>query len=86
LLFDCPGQAELYTHHESFATLAHRLVSKLDIRLASVHCIDSHHVTDPGKFIAAALLAMTAMMRLELPAINLLTKLDMLAAYGELRE
>jgi hypothetical protein len=49
-----------------------------------VHLVDAHHCTDPAKFIAAVLLSLTAMIRLEAPAVHVLSKLDMLegGAYG----
>lgn len=37
LLLDCPGQAELYTHHGSFFNIVQRL-QKLDFRVRS-RCI-----------------------------------------------
>jgi GPN-loop GTPase len=82
VLFDCPGQAELYTHHESFAKIVKYLKTTLDYRLAAVHLVDAHYCSDPSKFIAASLLSLTAMIRLELPHINVLSKLDLIKAYG----
>lgn len=37
ILVDCPGQAELYTHHSSIATVLHRL-EKLRYRVRRVPC------------------------------------------------
>ena len=34
VLFDCPGQAELYTHHTGFFTIA-RMLQKLDFRVSA---------------------------------------------------
>lgn len=82
-IFDCPGQAELYTHHESFARIVAALGKRLDLRLCAVHLVDAHYVSDPTKYIAAALMSLTAMIRLELPHINVLSKLDLVAAYGQ---
>lgn len=36
-LFDCPGQAELYTHHESFFKIVHRLL-KADYNVSKPDC------------------------------------------------
>jgi GTPase SAR1 family protein len=82
-IFDCPGQAELYTHHSAFPAIVARL-QKLDYRLAAVHLVDAHHCNDAPKFVAAALLSLTAMVRLELPHINALSKADLAQAYGAL--
>ena len=85
LIFDCPGQAELFTHHGGFAAIVAHL-QKRDVRLASVHLVDAHQCTDGSKFISAALLSLTSMIRLEAPAVNILSKVDTLPGYGELRE
>lgn len=39
---------------------------------------------DAPKFISVVLLALRAMMQLELPHINVLSKIDLLSSYGEL--
>jgi hypothetical protein len=48
----------------------------------AVHLVDASHCGDPAKFIAAALLSLTAMIRLELPHVNVLSKVDLLAQQG----
>jgi GTPase SAR1 family protein len=83
VLIDCPGQAELFTHHTAVFSVAQRLL-KMDYRLCAVHLVDCHHCLDPGKFIAVSLVSLMAMIRLELPHLNVLSKVDMLPHYGEL--
>lgn len=82
-LFDFPGQVELYTHHDSVKNIIDQLV-KRDYRLCSVHLIDSHHCTDAGKYISMVLLSLKCMMQLGLPHINVLSKIDLVEAYGKL--
>lgn len=76
ILFDCPGQIELFTHIPIFHQLAHWLELR-DFRVASVFCIDVSFLTETTKFIAGVLTALSAMIRLELPHINVLTKCDL---------
>lgn len=83
LLFDLPGQVELYTHNTCVQSILQILVKELDLRLATIHLVDAHSCTDASKFISAALLSTTTMLRLELPAVNVLSKIDLLSAYGE---
>lgn len=83
-LFDCPGQVELFVCDNAFQKVLQRL-SKLHQRLTAVHLIDSFHCIDPSKFISVLLLSLQTMLQLELPHINLLTKLDILDSFGELR-
>ena len=49
-----------------------------------VNLVDAHYCADASKFISAALLSTTTMLRLELPAVNVLSKIDMISQYGEL--
>ncbi|KAG8312722.1 GPN-loop GTPase 2 [Homalodisca vitripennis] len=74
-IFDCPGQVELYTHHNSMKNVMLKL-QELNFRLCTVHLVDSHYCSDPGKFISTLLLSMTAMLQMELPHINILSKVD----------
>jgi hypothetical protein len=84
ILLDLPGQVELYTHGNSVQKLLQRIIKVLDLRLVAVQLIDSHYCTEPANFLSAALLGTTTMIKLELPAVNVLSKVDMLANYGPL--
>ncbi|KAI5724304.1 hypothetical protein M8J77_000975 [Diaphorina citri] len=76
-LFDCPGQVELYTHHSSMKNVLSVIQNKLDLRLCCVNLIDSHYCSDPGKYISTLLLSLTTMLHLELPHVNVLSKMDL---------
>jgi len=76
-IFDTPGQAEIYTYHEGMFKVLSTLQKALDLRLCSLHLVDSHLCSEPFTFIAASLLSLQSMMRLELPHMNVLTKVDM---------
>ncbi|KAI5632112.1 conserved hypothetical ATP binding protein domain-containing protein [Phthorimaea operculella] len=77
-IFDLPGQVELYCHHESLAKIFEKLTNEANFQLCVVHLVDSHHCSDAGKFIAALMLSLSAMLKIGLPHINLLTKVDLL--------
>ena len=49
-----------------------------------MHLCDSHYVTDAAKYISVLLLSLRAMLHLELPHINVLSKIDLLTQYGDL--
>ena len=53
-------------------------------RLATVSLVDAHLCTDPGKYLSALLLSLSSMLHLELPHVSVLSKADMVEAYGEL--
>ncbi|PKK18358.1 GPN-loop GTPase 2, transcript variant X1 [Columba livia] len=82
-LFDCPGQVELYTHHDALKNVFAQLV-KWNFRLAAVHLVDSHYCTDPGKFISVLCTSLSAMLHVELPHVNILSKMDLIEQYGKL--
>eukprot|EP00929_Paragymnodinium_shiwhaense_P077554 TRINITY_DN39947_c0_g1_i1.p1 TRINITY_DN39947_c0_g1~~TRINITY_DN39947_c0_g1_i1.p1 ORF type:complete len:290 (-),score=68.21 TRINITY_DN39947_c0_g1_i1:41-910(-) len=77
-IFDCPGQIELYSHLTVMREIVDMLQQTLDFRVAGVYCIDINFVEDRSKFLAGALAALTAMVNVELPHINVLTKCDLL--------
>lgn len=83
-IFDFPGQIELYTHSTCVQSLLQKLTTKFQMKLTAVQLIDALYCTDVTKFISAALLGTTAMLRLELPTVNVLSKVDLLSSYGTL--
>lgn len=83
VLFDCPGQVELFTHHTSLRTILKRL-EKLDFRLVTVNLIDSHYCCNPGNYVSAVLTSLSAMIQLEMPHINVLSKVDLIEVFQRL--
>lgn len=78
LLLDCPGQLELYTH----IPLMRNVINQMRMwgyTMAAVFLLDATFVTDTSKFISGSLLSLSAMIALELPHINVLTKCDLLS-------
>ncbi|SHO76748.1 Similar to S.cerevisiae protein GPN2 (Putative GTPase with a role in biogenesis of RNA pol II and polIII) [Malassezia sympodialis ATCC 42132] len=77
VIFDLPGQVELTTNHPSLTRILERL-QKQDWRLVAVHLSDATHITDPARYVALLMLALRAMLMLELPHVNVLSKMDLL--------
>ena len=77
LIFDCPGQIELYSHITLMRSLVDH-IQQLGFRLCGVYLIDSLFISDTPKFIAGTLTCLSAMIQLELPHINVLTKCDLI--------
>lgn len=50
-----------------------------------VYCLDSQFVSEVSKFVAGSLQAMSAMVLLELPHLNVLTKVDLLTPDSKAR-
>ncbi|KAF5370056.1 hypothetical protein D9758_001120 [Tetrapyrgos nigripes] len=93
LIFDCPGRAggdvyrqilidfspgqiELYTHHPFLPTLVQNL-QRMGIRTCAVYLIESQFMEDKYKFFSGVLSAMSAMVNLEIPWINIMSKMDL---------
>ncbi|KNC51541.1 ATP binding domain 1 family [Thecamonas trahens ATCC 50062] len=79
LIFDCPGQIELYMHVPMVKALM-GMLDRLGYTIASVYVIDSQFVSDPAKFMSANLMCLSAMLQLELPHVSVLSKVDILKA------
>jgi len=76
LIIDCPGQIELYTHHPFLPTLVRNL-QRLGMRTSAVYVLDSQFMEDKYKFFSGVLSAMSAMVNLEVPWINVMSKMDL---------
>ncbi|KAJ5159489.1 GPN-loop GTPase 2 [Penicillium canariense] len=83
VIFDCPGQVELFTHHSSLRNIFFQL-QKMGYRLIVMHLVDSYTLTLPSMYISALLLSLRAMLQLDLPHLNVLTKIDNLSNYSSL--
>jgi GTPase SAR1 family protein len=77
LLFDIPGQIELFTHFDLIARLI-RLLDELGYRMCGVFCLDAQFVTDMAKYMSGTFSALSTLVNLEIPFVNLLTKVDLL--------
>ncbi|XP_058795854.1 GPN-loop GTPase 3 isoform X2 [Phymastichus coffea] len=78
IIFDCPGQLELYTHMTVMRELI-RTLHNLNFHLCVVFLIDSQFLVDASKFLSGTMAALTAMINLELSHVNVLTKMDLLS-------
>lgn len=85
-IIDCPGQIELYTHTPILPTLARHLRTRHDFSLCATYLLESTFVIDRAKFVAGTLSAMSAMLLLEMPHLNVLSKMDLLRGQMTRRE
>ena len=75
-LFHYTGQIDLYSH----LPIMHNLVQLMlmwGYRLVSVYLLDALFVLEPSKFISGCMLSLSCMLQLELPHINVITKMDL---------
>jgi hypothetical protein len=86
IIIDMPGQIELYTHIPILPALVRHLTrtGALDISLCAAYLLEATFVVDKAKFFAGTLSAMSAMIMLEVPHINILSKMDLVK--GQVRK
>ncbi|CAG8525269.1 4453_t:CDS:2 [Funneliformis caledonium] len=75
--------SSIFTNCKNFKNIIERL-QKLDYRLVTIHLVDAHYCTDPTKYISVLLLSLKTMLQIELPHINVLSKVDLMESYGKL--
>lgn len=85
IIFDMPGQIELYTHLSVGRQLV-ELLQSWNFRVCSVFLIDSQFMIDGSKFLSGTMAALSVMVNMELPHVNVLSKMDLLSksARGQL--
>eukprot|EP00048_Salpingoeca_helianthica_P000201 m.39930 g.39930 ORF g.39930 m.39930 type:complete len:280 (+) comp10230_c0_seq3:17-856(+) len=77
LLFDCPGQIELYTHIPVMKTIVAHLQG-MGYHVAAVYLLDSQFMSDASKFFSGILSSLSSMIALEVPYVSVLSKMDLI--------
>lgn len=78
ILFDCPGQIELYTHLPVMRQLVEQL-QQWEFRVCGVFLVDAQFMVETFKFVSGVMAALSAMVTLEIPQVNIMTKMDLLS-------
>jgi hypothetical protein len=76
ILFDCPGQLELYSHLPVMSKIVECL-TKIGFSLCSVCLIDATFLDDDMKFVSGILMSLSFMVTLGLPHLSVLSKCDL---------
>jgi GPN-loop GTPase len=76
LLFDFPGQIELFTHHLSVRKFIQKILS-IKINLVAITLTDSFFFKDKSSNNSLLLVSIIIMLNIELPHLNLLSKGDL---------
>lgn len=85
-IFDCPGQIELYSHVPILPNLCKYLSLNLSYTVCATYLLESTFVVDKSKYFAGTLSAMSAMIMLEIPHLNILSKMDLVRDQVSKRE
>lgn len=88
IIIDMPGQIELYTHVPVLPELVRHLTNtgSLAVNLCAAYLLEATFVVDRAKFFAGTLSAMSAMIMLEIPHVNILSKMDLVKGQVGKRE
>ena len=81
-IIDLPGQVEIYSNHSSLKNIMKKLEKELNMSLSALHLVDCTYLYDKHRFLSALLLSLTALVGLEMPFLNVITKLDLLKTLG----
>ena len=86
LIFDFPGQIELYLNDENLKKIVQKLQNNTinSISLTSVSLFDCLCCYDCHQYISTSILSLISQINLETPHVNVLTKIDLLKEYGKL--
>ncbi|RCN41105.1 hypothetical protein ANCCAN_12937 [Ancylostoma caninum] len=76
LIIDCPGQLELYKSEGELWKLI-RDLEHAGVRLCAVHLVDSLYCADAAKFISVVMSTLATMVTMEMPQVNVLSKVDL---------
>jgi GTPase SAR1 family protein len=77
LIIDCPGQIEVYTHMDVMPSIVKDL-QDAGYKVCSLHLLDSTFTSDVCRFMSGTVASLSSMIRLELPHINVMTKMDLM--------
>lgn len=50
-----------------------------------MHLVDVAHITDSARYMSVLMMTLQVMLKLELPHVNVLSKMDLLKNYQKLR-
>ncbi|KAK2145822.1 hypothetical protein LSH36_655g01041 [Paralvinella palmiformis] len=78
IIFDCPGQIELYTHIPVMRQFVDHL-QNLNFRVCGVFIVDAQFMIEASKFVSGVMSALSAMVTLEIPHVNVMSKIDLLS-------
>ena len=76
-IIDCPGQIELYSHLPVMRTLVDTLKS-WEFNVCGVFIVDAQFLIDTAKYFSGAMAALSVMVQLEVPHLNIMSKMDLL--------
>lgn len=75
-VIDMPGQIELYSHVPVVPRLCRELERELGMRLCGTYLVEAGFLLERGKYVAAVLATVSAMVAVEVSWVSVLSKMD----------
>ncbi|ADM11812.1 putative ATP binding protein [Encephalitozoon intestinalis ATCC 50506] len=75
LVFDCPGQIELFAHSEIMPKIIDHVGRHF--KCGVVYMMESQYLVDINKYVSGCFCALVSMSRLNIPCINVISKMDL---------
>nr|AGE95843.1 putative ATP binding protein [Encephalitozoon cuniculi] len=76
LVFDCPGQIELFMHSDVMPKIIEHVGRYF--KCGVVYVMESQYLVDINKYISGCFCALISMARLDVPCINVISKMDLI--------
>ncbi len=73
---------ELYTHNGAVRNILQVIQREWHFQVCTVQLVDSHYCVDASKFISILLTCLSTMLHLEMPHVNVLSKIDLIERFG----
>jgi len=80
MFVDCPGQIEVYLHSNAMQDIIN-VFKENNYNVCVAFLLDSQFLLDKSKYLAGILNTLSAMLQLELPHVNIVTKMDLFPNY-----
>lgn len=78
IIFDLPGQAEIYLSNDSLKHLIRKLVSEHSLTACILELFDATYLLELPHFISMCMMSLASIINLEMPHVNLLNKIDVI--------
>ena len=78
LIFDLPGQMELYLQSDSIKNVIESLIKKFKLQSCMLELFDASYINEVNNFVSMCLISLTTGSHIELPKIALLSKIDVI--------
>lgn len=81
LIFDLPGQMELYLQSDSLKRVINALIKKFSLKTCLLELFDATYIYEVNNFVSMCFISLTTGMNIEMPHISLISKIDVNIIY-----